>query len=45
MEIEQLRQEINDLLENVVKHSNSYTGKKELLALDASLVLNKVNKV
>jgi len=45
MEIEQLRQEINELLENVVEHSNSYTGKKHLSSLDTSFILKKVNKV
>jgi len=45
MEIEQLRQEINELLENVVKHSNNYTGKEHLSTLDASFILKKVNKV
>jgi hypothetical protein len=45
MEIEQLRQEINDLLENVVQHSNSYTAKEHLSSLDVSFVQKKVNKV
>jgi len=45
MEIEQLRQEINDLLGNVVEHSNSYTAKEHLSSLDASFILKKVNKV
>jgi len=45
MEIEQLRQEINDLLENVVKHSNSYTSKDHLSALDVSFVIKKVSKL
>lgn len=44
MEIEQLRQEINDLLDNVVEHSNSYTGKEHLSSLDVSFILKKVNK-
>tara|TARA_B100000809_G_C15081532_1_gene509818 strand:+ start:195 stop:752 length:558 start_codon:yes stop_codon:yes gene_type:complete len=45
MEIEQLRQEINDLLENVVEHSNSYTAKEHLSSLDVSFILKKVNTV
>lgn len=45
MEIEQLRQEINDLLENVVKHSNSYTSKDHLSSLDVSFVIKKVSKL
>lgn len=45
MEIEQLRQEINDLLENVVEHSNSYTSKEHLSSLDVGFILKKVNKV
>ena len=45
MEIEQLRQDINDLLENVVTHSNSYTSKEHLSALDVSSVIKKVSKL
>ena len=45
MEIEQLRQEINDLLENVIEHSNSYTSKEHLSSLDVGFILKKVNKV
>ncbi len=44
MEIVQLRQEINDLLENVVEHSNSYTTKEHLSSLEVSFVLKKVSK-
>lgn len=45
MEIEQLRQDINDLLENVVEHSNAYSAKEHLSSLDARFILKKVNKV
>lgn len=45
MEIEQLRQEINELLENIVKHSNGYSEKEHLIALDVNFIQKKVNKL
>ena len=45
MEIEQLRQEINELLENIMKHSNSYSEKEHLIALDVNVIQQKVNKL
>jgi hypothetical protein len=45
MEIEQLRQEINDLLENVVEHSSRYTGERHIPSLEVSFVLTKINKL
>jgi len=45
MEIEQLRQELNDLLENVVEHSNNYSGNRQIPSLEISYVLTKINKM
>lgn len=45
MEIEQLRKEINELLENVVEHSNAYSGNKPISSLEISFVLSKINKM
>ncbi|PJA07946.1 MAG: hypothetical protein COX70_05130 [Flavobacteriales bacterium CG_4_10_14_0_2_um_filter_32_8] len=45
MEIEQLRKEINHLLENIVEHSNSYSENKSIPSLEISFVLAKVNKL
>jgi hypothetical protein len=45
MEIEQLRKEINELLENVVEHSNSYSGNRQIPSLEISFVLTKINKM
>src|SRR3989338_9055 len=45
MEIEQLRKEINHLLENVVEHSNSYSDNKPIPSLEISFILTKINKL
>lgn len=45
MEIEQLRKEINELLENVVEHSNNYSGNRQIPSLEISFVLSKINKM
>ncbi len=45
MEIEQLRKEINELLENVVEHSNNYSGNRQIPSLEISFVLTKINKM
>lgn len=45
MEIEQLRQELNDLLENVVEHSQRYSGNRPIPSLEISFVLTKINKM
>lgn len=45
MEIEQLRKELNDLLENVVAHSNNYSGNRQIPSLEISYVLKKINKM
>jgi hypothetical protein len=45
MEIEQLRKELNELLEKVVEHSNNYLGKKQIPSLEISFLLAKINKM
>jgi len=45
MEIEQLRKEINQLLDNIVDHSERYAGSRHLPSLEISFVLSKVNKM
>ena len=45
MEIEQLRKEINELLENVVEHSGNYSGNRQIPSLEISFVLTKINKM
>lgn len=45
MEIAQLRQELNDLLENVVEHSQRYSGNCSIPSLEINHVLTKVNKM
>lgn len=45
MEIEQLRKEINHLLENVVEHSNAYSDNKPIPSLEISFILTKINKL
>jgi len=45
MEIEQLRKEINEILENVVEHSENYSGNRQIPSLEISFVLSKINKM
>ncbi len=45
MEIEQLRKELNDLLENVVEHSSGYERSRKMPPLEISYVLSKINKM
>ena len=45
MEIDQLRQELNDLLDNVVEHSEIYSGNRQIPSLEISYVLTKINKM
>lgn len=45
MEIEQLRKELNDLLDNVVEHSSNYSGNRQIPSLEISYVLTKINKM
>lgn len=45
MEIDKLRQELNDLLENIVEHSENYSKNRPIPSLEVSYVLSKVNKM
>ncbi|MCB0400827.1 MAG: hypothetical protein KDD41_01985 [Flavobacteriales bacterium] len=45
MEIGQLRKEINDLLENIVEHSNNYSNNRPIPSLEVSYVLKKVSRM
>jgi len=45
MEIEQLRKEINQLLENIVLHSQDFSDGRKIPSLEISVVLGKVNKM
>lgn len=45
MEIERLRKELNELLENVVEHSQRYSESRPIPSLEISFVLSKINKM
>ena len=45
MEIERLRKELNELLENVVDHSSRYSENRPIPSLEISFVLKKINKM
>ncbi len=45
MEIERLRKELNELLENVVDHSQRYSENRPIPSLEISFVLSKINKM
>lgn len=45
MEIEQLRKELDHLLENVVNHSYHLSVEKQISSLEISVVLSKINKM
>ena len=45
MEIEDIRQELNQLLNNVVDHSTKYSGERPIPSLEISFVLSKINKM
>lgn len=45
MEIEHIRKELNDLLENVVEHSSRYSDERPIPSLEISFVLSKINKM
>ena len=45
MEIEELRKEINQLLDNVVEHSDYYSDNVPIPSLEISYILTKVNKL
>ncbi len=45
MEIEQLRKELNHLLNNVIEHSQDFSNKRQIPSLEISVVLAKINKM
>ena len=45
MEIERIRKELNELLENIVEHSNRYSDERPIPSLEISFTLTKVNKL
>jgi len=45
MEIEQLRQELNHLLESINERSNKLTGERNISPLEIDVILSKVNKL
>ena len=45
MEIERLRKELTDLLENITDHSRKYSDERTIPSLEVGVVLTKVNKV
>lgn len=45
MEIEQLRQELNHLLDNLVEHSQTLSEERQIPPLEISVVLAKVNQL
>lgn len=45
MEIEDIRKELNDLLENIIEHSSRYSDERPIPSLEISFVLTKINKM
>jgi DNA repair exonuclease SbcCD ATPase subunit len=45
MEIEQIRKELNHLLNSVVDHSTKYSNERPIPSLEISFVLTKINKM
>ena len=45
MEIEQLRKELNHLIESVAERSQKYDGGKPIPSLEISVLLAKINKI
>ena len=45
MEIEGIRKELNDLLDNVLEHSTRYSEERPIPSLEISFVLTKINKM
>ncbi len=45
MEIDKLRQEFNQLLENINRHSERFTSKSHVPSLEMSVVMAKLNKM
>ena len=45
MEIQEIRQELNQLLENIVDHSGRYNEERLIPSLEVNFVLSKINKM
>ena len=45
MEVNKIRQELNELLKNIVKHSESFPANRPIPSLEVSAVISKVNKM
>ncbi len=45
MEIEDIRKDLNDLLDNVVEHSTKFSDERPIPSLEISFVLAKINKM
>lgn len=45
MEIEKLRQDLNDLLENVNTHSERFSNNRAIPSLEISFIMNKITKM
>ncbi len=45
MEIEQLRKEFNQVLANIAEHSERFTNRDHLPALEVSVMMSKINKL
>ncbi len=45
MEIDRLRKELNELLDNITKHSNKYSEERTVPSLEVGAILTKVNRV
>ena len=45
MEIEHIRKELNELLENIQEHSNRYSDERPIPSLDISFIQKKINRL
>lgn len=45
MEVKKIRQELNELIKNIVEHSESFPANRSIPSLEVSAVISKVNKM
>lgn len=45
MEVKKIRQELNELIKNIVEHSESFPANRPIPSLEVSAVISKVNKM
>lgn len=45
MEVNKIRQELNELIKNIVEHSESFPANRPIPSLEVSAVISKVNKM